>query len=144
MYNSPSSFSASEFLTSNALPHKPTILVGDFNLHSPNWDITVTEENNHSCCFCEWMANNNIVVLNDHDKLTMSTISSMPQSSISPLATPISPSPSTSPQSKSSLKTIMGEITTPFQSACNPSRTQTSPTTLTGGESQGAPSRKDG
>ena len=70
MYNSPSSYSASGFLTSNTLSTDPTILVGDFNLHSPDWDATVTEENDHSCCFCEWMANNNIVVLNDDDKPT--------------------------------------------------------------------------
>ena len=36
VYNSPSSFSASEHIISSALPNKPIILIGDFNLHSPD------------------------------------------------------------------------------------------------------------
>lgn len=70
VYNPPSTAAATEFISSTDLPPEPTLLVGDFNLHSPGWDDAVTVENDRAHRFCEWMANNNIKVNNDSDKPT--------------------------------------------------------------------------
>ena len=70
VYNPPSTTTATEFISSIDLPPEPTLLVGDFNLHSPNWDDAVTVENDHAHHICKWMANNNIKVNNDSNKPT--------------------------------------------------------------------------
>jgi hypothetical protein len=45
VYNSPSTNSAAIHLYENQLPPGPTIMCGDFNLHSPEWDATITQTN---------------------------------------------------------------------------------------------------
>ena len=66
-YNPPYSFSTSKHWLTTSLP---TLLCGDFNLHSLNWDHTVNEEDGKAQCFCDWLASNNTKALNDWDKLT--------------------------------------------------------------------------
>jgi hypothetical protein len=70
VYNSPSTFDATDFLQDLILPEEPAILCGDFNLHSPEWDTTVLEENARAKAFEDWMADNSLRVLNDPNKPT--------------------------------------------------------------------------
>jgi ribonuclease HI len=70
VYNSPSDFSASNFLIDNVFLTEPTVMIGDFNLHSPNWDATVTSEDRHTSSFTEWLTDNSLRVLNDPNKPT--------------------------------------------------------------------------
>jgi len=70
IYNSPTTFDSSSLLQSLQIPDEPTIICGDFNLHSPDWDNSVSETNNQTELFQDWMAENFLGVLNDPDKPT--------------------------------------------------------------------------
>ena len=67
VYNSPTSFEASNLLQGCTLPEEPTILCGDFNLHAPDWDSTVQVADNHANTFQDWMMDNSFTVLNNPD-----------------------------------------------------------------------------
>jgi ribonuclease HI len=70
VYNSPSSFEASDHLQTTNLPTGPTILCGDFNLHSPDWDDTVEAADWRASAFQDWLTLNSLWVLNDPSKPT--------------------------------------------------------------------------
>jgi len=65
MYNSPTTFAASNFLIHNVKISEPAILIGNFNLHSPQWDTTVENEDPWTQEFSSWMVDNVLRVLND-------------------------------------------------------------------------------
>jgi hypothetical protein len=70
IYNSPSTHDAITHLQNFIAPDEPTILCGDFNLHSPDWDSTVDRADPTTNAFQDWLCDNSFRVLNDPDKPT--------------------------------------------------------------------------
>jgi hypothetical protein len=70
VYNSPTTNEAANHLINSQLPPGPVILCGDFNLHAPDWDNTITHTNDKAQAFIDWTAENELQILNDPDKPT--------------------------------------------------------------------------
>jgi endonuclease/exonuclease/phosphatase family metal-dependent hydrolase len=70
VYNSPSTFHATSLLMNRTITDIPTILCGDFNLHAPEWDETVTHTNEYTDRFLDWLTINSITPMNDPEQPT--------------------------------------------------------------------------
>jgi hypothetical protein len=69
-YNSPTHFDASNHITNSNPPDAPTLFIGDFNLHAPDWDNTVTNVNPRTQTFVDWLTTHDFRVLNNPDQPT--------------------------------------------------------------------------
>ena len=70
VYNPPSTWEASQRLINHGPISEPAIICGDLNLHSPDWDCTVQNSEEHTLLFQEWLAEGAFDVLNDPTRPT--------------------------------------------------------------------------
>jgi Endonuclease-reverse transcriptase len=70
VYNPPKTHGATQFLTELDPITDPAIICGDLNLHSPEWDSTVTTREEHAIKFQEWFTDGAFEVHNDRDTPT--------------------------------------------------------------------------